>query len=86
MFLSSDSFTSEQWNTYSMFVESFYSVWPGGQAWGHNDTSDTKIDPGFDVQQYVYNKFNKENIYADGKQSASSLSSAQLEAATARVK
>lgn len=85
-FLSSDSFTSEQWNTYSMFVESFYTVWPGGQAWGHSDTDQGKIDPGFDVQQYVYNKFNKENIYADGKQSASSLSSAQLEAAIARVK
>ena len=27
-FLSSDSFTEEQWNTYAMFVESFYTVWP----------------------------------------------------------
>ena len=83
---SADSFTEEQWNTFAMFVESFYTVWPGGQAWGHNDTSDKgKIDPGFDVQQYVYNKFNKENIYADGKNPGSALSSAQLEAARARV-
>ena len=84
-FTSSDSFTEEQWNTYAMFVESFYTVWPGGQAWGHSDTDPGKIDPGFDVQQYVYNKFNKENIYADGKQLASSLSSVQLEAARTRV-
>ena len=85
-FLSSDSFTEEQWNTYAMFVESFYTVWPGGQAWGHNDTTDQgKIDPGFDVQQYVYNKFNKENIYADGQNPGSALSSAQLEKARTRV-
>ena len=85
-FLSSDSFTEEQWNTYAMFVESFYTVWPAGQAWGHNDTTDQgKIDPGFDVQQYVYNKFNKENVYTDGKKSGSALSSAELEAARARV-
>ena len=69
-----------------MFVESFYTVWPGGQAWGHNDTSDQgKIDPGFDVQQYVYNKFNKENIHINGKKTGSALSSAELEAARARV-
>ena len=64
----------------------FYTVWPGGQAWGHNDTTDQgKIDPGFDVQQYVYNKFNKENIYADGQNPGSALSSAQLEKARTRV-
>ena len=85
-FLSSDSFTEEQWNTYAMFVESFYTVWPAGQAWGHNDTTDQgKIDPGFDVQQYVYNKFNKENIHTNGKKSGSALSSAGLEAARTRV-
>ena len=85
-FLSSDSFTEEQWNTYAVFVESFYTVWPGGQAWGHNDTTDQgKIDPGFDVQQYVYNKFNKQNIYINGKKSGSALSSAELEAARTRV-
>ena len=84
-FTSSDSFTDEQWNTYAMFVESFYTVFPGGQAWGHIDTDPGKIDPGFDVQQYVYNKFNKENIFTDGRQLASALSSAQLEAARTRV-
>ena len=68
-----------------MFVESFYIIWPGGQAWGHSDTDPGKIDPGFDVQQYVYNKFNKENIYTDGKQLASALTSVQLEAARYRV-
>ena len=85
-FLSADSFNIAQLSTYAMFVESFYTVWPGGQAWGHNDTTDQgKIDPGFDVQQYVYNKFNKENIFTSGKNPASALSSAQLEAARARV-
>jgi len=84
-FTTSDSFTEEQWNTYAMFAESFYTVWPGGQAWGHSDTDPGKIDPGFDVQQYVYNKFNKENIFTNGKQLASALSSTQLEAARTRV-
>lgn len=85
-FLSSDSFTNEQWNSFSIFTEAFYAVWPGGQAWGHNDTTDQgKIDPGFDVQQYVFNKFNKENIYTNGKNPASALASKQLEAARARV-
>lgn len=85
-YLSSDSFTSEQWNTFNMFVESFYAIWPGGQAWGHNDTSKSgKIDPGFDVQQYVYNEFGKKNIYSNGQQDISSLSSKELEAARERV-
>ena len=85
-YLSSDSFTSEQWKTFDMFVESFYTVWPGGQAWGHNDTSDAgKIDPGFDVQQYVYNGWGKKNIYSNGEQDISSLSSKELEAARERV-
>ena len=84
-FTSADSFTNEQWNTYDMFIASFYVAFPSGQAWGHSDTDGGKIDPGFDVQQYVYNKQNKENIFTDGKQLASSLSSAQLEAATERV-
>ena len=84
-FTSADSFTEEQRNTYDMFVASFYVAFPSGQAWGHSDTDPGKIDPGFDVQQYVYNKQNKENVFTNGKQLASSLSSAQLEAATERV-
>ena len=68
-----------------MFVASFYVAFPSGQAWGHSDTDPGKIDPGFDVQQYAYNVHNKENVFTNGQQLASSLSSAQLEAATERV-
>ena len=84
-FTSADSFTEEQRNTYDMFVASFYVAFPSGQAWGHSDTDPGKIDPGFDVQQYAYNVHNKENVFTNGRQLASSLSSAQLEAATERV-
>ena len=65
-----------------MFVESFYTVWPGGQAWGHNDTTDQgKIDPGFDVQEYVFNKFGKKNVYTDGTLPESAMHPTELQAA-----
>ena len=62
-FISADSLTNEQMKTFEMFCDAFYNVWPAGQAYGHIDTSDKgKIDPGFDVQQFVLNKFGKTNV------------------------
>ena len=81
-FQSADSLTAAQMKTFEMFVAAFYDVWPGGQAWGHNDTSDQgKIDPGFDVQEYVFNKFGKKNVYTDGTLPESAMHPTELQAA-----
>jgi N-acetylmuramoyl-L-alanine amidase len=77
-FLSSESFTQSQWTTFDMFCEAFYTVLPAGQAWGHNDVSDMNTDPGFNVQKFVKQKFNKENIVLRGDFEGSSLSFEQL--------
>lgn len=67
-FISADSITPEQMKTFEMFMSAFYKVWPGGQAFGHVDVDNKgKIDPGFDVQEYVLSKFNKRNINKSGK-------------------
>jgi N-acetylmuramoyl-L-alanine amidase len=58
-YASSDSLTSAQWATFDMFMDSFFKVFPYGQAFGHNDTDpNRKPDPGFDVVRYCRNKFN----------------------------
>jgi len=57
------SYTMEQFNTFDTFMKAFYTVIPGGQAWGHNDIDYTRrSDPHFDVPKYVRNKFNKTNV------------------------
>ena len=56
------SYTVEQFNTFDTFMKAFYTVIPGGQAWGHNNIDqDRRSDPHFDVPQYVRKKFNKFN-------------------------
>ena len=61
-----------------MFCEAFYTVIPAGQAWGHNDVSQSNTDPGFDVQKFVKVKFNKENHFERGDTNESSVSFKQL--------
>lgn len=57
------SYTQEQFNTFNAFMKAFYTVVPGGQAWGHNDIDQTRrSDPHFDVPKYVRKKFNKYNV------------------------
>lgn len=57
------SFTDEQFNTFDAFMQAFYTVIPGGQAWGHNDIDVTRrSDPHFNVPEYVRKKFNKINV------------------------
>ena len=59
----STTFRPEQWETFKAFMRAFYSVHPGGQAWGHADIDpDRRSDPNFDVQRYVKKAFGKENI------------------------
>ena len=44
-------------------MRAFYTVHPGGQAWGHVDIDpERRSDPNFDVPSYVKNIFGKENI------------------------
>jgi N-acetylmuramoyl-L-alanine amidase len=63
----SGSITAEQWNTLNQFLKSFYTIWPGGQVWGHNDTDPgNKIDPGIDIPDYVFRRFGKKNISPSG--------------------
>tara|TARA_B000000609_G_scaffold154464_1_gene144159 strand:- start:2766 stop:4424 length:1659 start_codon:yes stop_codon:yes gene_type:complete len=62
-----ESITPEQKKSLKMFFNAFYKVWPGGQAWGHNDTDPTqKPDPGFSIPTYIYNEFGKVNVSASG--------------------
>lgn len=59
----SSTFRPEQWETFKAFMRAFYSVHPGGQAWGHNDIDpERRSDPNFDVSRYVKKSFGKENI------------------------
>ena len=62
-----ESINDEQMSALKMFFNAFYKVWPGGQAWGHNDTDpQNKPDPGFPVPEFVRSKFGKENVSASG--------------------
>lgn len=75
-FASANSLTSTQMQTFDWFMESFFTAYPFGQALGHNDIDrNNKLDPGFDVVQYVKSRFNK-NVIVDP--SGSSLSKVAL--------
>ena len=67
-FVSADSLTPIQMQTFFMFMSAFYDVWPGGQAWGHVDVDNAgKTDPGFSVRDYVRSRFGKTNISPNGR-------------------
>jgi len=60
---SANTFRPVQWKTFDTFMKAFYTVHPGGQAWGHNDIDpDRRSDPNFDVPEYVKKRFSKENV------------------------
>ena len=56
---SASSFTREQYTTLERFLTAFYSRYPGGNVFGHNDLDVDEIDPYFDVQDYVQKVFRK---------------------------
>ena len=64
-FLSVQSLTRSQLNTFDHFCRSFYTVFPGGQIIGHNDIDEDEVDPGFDVINYVDNIFGKQSKFTD---------------------
>ena len=75
-YVGSESITAAQIETLDKYLECFYKVFPGGQVFGHNDTDPgRKPDPGFDVPQYVENKFGRANVNGG---TASPLSPIQL--------
>lgn len=62
-FISAESLTTKQMATFEMFMGTFYQAYPGGQAFGHSDVDNKgKVDPGFDVPEYVRMKFGKYNL------------------------
>ena len=62
-----ESLNDEQMKALKMFFNAFYKVWPGGQAWGHNDTDpQNKSDPGFPIPVFVRSKFGKINASPSG--------------------
>lgn len=62
-YISAESLTAAQMKTYEMFMDLFYQVHPGGQAFGHVDVDNKGLlDPGFDVAEYVRIKFGKYNL------------------------
>ena len=76
-FLSSQSLTRAQMSTFDLFCAAFYKRFPGGQILGHNDINITEIDPGFDVIDYVEDRFGKKSVFTDPL-NESSLSPSQL--------
>jgi len=64
-FLSSQSLTRSQLNTFDHFCRAFYAVFPGGQIIGHNEIDEEEVDPGFEVINYVENVFGKTSKFTD---------------------
>lgn len=60
-FLSAQSLTRSQMNTFDHFCRAVYKVFPGMVFNGHSDVDTTgeNIDPGFDVPDYVLTRFGK---------------------------
>lgn len=62
-FVSVQSLTRSQLNTFDHFCRSFYTVFPGGQGLGHNDLDHDQFDPGFSVRDYVRTNFDKDSLF-----------------------
>lgn len=60
---SSRSINRIQFNTFDQLLRVFYNTYPGGQVLGHNDVDEEHDDPGFDVIEYCFAKFNKQTRY-----------------------
>lgn len=60
---SAASLTRQQYNTFNKFLKYIYLHYPGMQVLGHNDIDPNEEDPGFDVIDYCYTKFNKVSLF-----------------------
>lgn len=62
-YISAESISDPQWQAQKSFLEVFYRVFPAGQVIGHYQCSNLgKVDPGFDVDDYILNTFGKRNV------------------------
>lgn len=83
LYVSSSAINREQWNTFDKFLTQFYSVFPYGQVVGVSDIPNTNTSaPGFDVIDYVRQRFGKVTI-VDTSKPAPSLRELQAQMATA---
>lgn len=64
-FSSASSLTRAQYNTFNKFLKVLYLNYPGMQVLGHNDIDENESDPGFDVIEYCFTKFNKICLFVD---------------------
>jgi hypothetical protein len=62
-YISVQSLTRSQFNSFDHFCRAFYNVWPGGQVLGHSDIDNLTNDPGFDVRAYVKANFDKDSKF-----------------------
>lgn len=58
-FLSAQSLTRSQLNTFDHICRVFYNVFPGGQIVSHSDIDEDELDPGFSAIDYVASNFGK---------------------------
>ena len=64
-FVSVQSLTRSQFNSFDHFCRAFYSRFSGGQIIGHNDIDTNEEDPGFNVREYVLANFGKESKFTN---------------------
>lgn len=64
-YLSKDSLTTAQMNTFKVLMQKCYSAWPGVQALGLNEIDTSQVAPGFSVIDYVQDMFDKTSVYTD---------------------
>lgn len=59
-----ESITQAQHEAFKAFMSAWYTVFPGGCAYGHADfpRNSGKVDPGFDVGKRCYELFGKRNV------------------------
>jgi len=60
--VTSRDYTRKQWNTFDIFMKTFFAVYPYGQVVGVKDVDETTGSPAFDVRQYVKARFGKTTI------------------------
>jgi N-acetylmuramoyl-L-alanine amidase len=64
-FVSVQSLTRSQFNSFDHFCRAFYNRFSGGQIIGHNDIDTNEEDPGFNVREYVFANFGKESKFTN---------------------
>jgi len=62
-FLSAQSLTRSQINTFDHFCRATYNILPGAQIVGHSNIDEDEFDPGFDVISYVRSNFGKKSKF-----------------------